>query len=139
MNGPFLCLPSLTREHIAMPWGGVRFFFYFFFLNSYCPSKKTPNTLGATLGLRLRRSGGFWLGAPKRRSNSTPSSTQKQTQKRLRASPKIYFIKQFPLSRGGGPNFLASTHVLFTVLTCAQRTRVHFCSQHWLLCHLGLY
>jgi hypothetical protein len=25
------------------------------------------------------------------------------------------------------------------VLTRAQRTRVHFCSQHWLLCHLGLY
>ena len=28
---------------------------------------------------------------------------------------------------------------LFTDLTCAQRTRVHFCPQHWLLCHLGLY
>ena len=27
---------------------------------------------------------------------------------------------------------------LFTILTCAQRTRVHFCPQHWLLCHLGL-
>jgi len=29
--------------------------------------------------------------------------------------------------------------MLFTILTCAQRTRVHFCPQHWLLCHLGLY
>ena len=27
----------------------------------------------------------------------------------------------------------------FTFLTRAQRTRVHFCPQHWLLCHLGLY
>ena len=27
----------------------------------------------------------------------------------------------------------------FIVLTRAQRTRVHFCPQHWLLCHLGLY
>ena len=26
----------------------------------------------------------------------------------------------------GGPNFLLSTHSLFTILTCAQRTRVHF-------------
>jgi hypothetical protein len=25
------------------------------------------------------------------------------------------------------------------VLTRAQRTRVHFCLQHWPLCHLGLY
>jgi len=25
------------------------------------------------------------------------------------------------------------------VLTRAQRKRVHFCPQHWLLCHLGLY
>ena len=29
--------------------------------------------------------------------------------------------------------------ILFAILTCAQRTRVHFCPQHWLLCHLGLY
>ena len=29
--------------------------------------------------------------------------------------------------------------ILFTILTCAQRTRVNFCPQHWLLCHLGLY
>ena len=26
-----------------------------------------------------------------------------------------------------------------TSLTRAQRTRKHFCPQHWLLCHLGLY
>jgi hypothetical protein len=25
------------------------------------------------------------------------------------------------------------------VFTRAQRTRVHFCPRHWLLCHLGLY
>jgi hypothetical protein len=30
---------------------------------------------------------------------------------------------------------LSSLHVL----TGAQRTRVHFCPQHWLLCHLGVY
>jgi len=29
--------------------------------------------------------------------------------------------------------------ILFALLTCAQRTRVHFCPQHWLLCHLHLY
>jgi hypothetical protein len=29
--------------------------------------------------------------------------------------------------------------ILFTILTCAQRTHVHLCPQHWLLCHLGLY
>ena len=34
---------------------------------------------------------------------------------------------------------LLSTHFLFTILTCAHRMRVHFCPQHWLLCHLGLY
>jgi hypothetical protein len=28
---------------------------------------------------------------------------------------------------------------LLHVLTRAQRTRVHFCPQNWLLCHLGLY
>jgi len=28
---------------------------------------------------------------------------------------------------------------LFAIFTCAQRTREHFCPQHWLLCHLGLY
>jgi hypothetical protein len=30
---------------------------------------------------------------------------------------------------------LSSLHVS----TRAQRARVHFCPQHWLLCHLGLY
>ena len=29
--------------------------------------------------------------------------------------------------------------ILFTILTCARRTRVNFCPRHWLLCHLGLY
>ena len=29
--------------------------------------------------------------------------------------------------------------ILLAILTCAQRTRVYFCPQHWLLCHLGLY
>jgi len=28
---------------------------------------------------------------------------------------------------------------LFTILTCAHRMRVHFCPQHRLLFHLGLY
>ena len=32
-----------------------------------------------------------------------------------------------------------SLYFLFTILTCAHRMRVHFCPQHWLLCHLGLY
>ena len=44
---------------------------------------------GATLGLRLGRSGGSWRGASKRRSNGAPSSTQKQTQKGLKAGPKF--------------------------------------------------
>ena len=39
----------------------------------------------------------------------------------------------------GGMRVLNSpppTHFLFTILTCAHRMRVHFCPQHWLLCHL---
>jgi|AntAceMinimDraft_5_1070358.scaffolds.fasta_scaffold99642_1 hypothetical protein len=32
------------------------------------------------------------------------------------------------------------THLSFLhVLTRAQRTRIHLCPQHWLLCHLGLF
>jgi len=31
------------------------------------------------------------------------------------------------------------TSALSHVLTREQHTRVHFCPQHWLLCHLGLY
>ena len=27
--------------------------------------------------------------------------------------------------------------LLFAFLTCAQRTRVYYCPQHWLLCHLS--
>jgi hypothetical protein len=53
--------------------------------------------------------------------------------------PQIYFMNSFRFRERGGPNFLASTPFLYTILTCAQRTRVHFCPQHWLLCHLGLY
>ena len=34
---------------------------------------------------------------------------------------------------------LISTHFLFVILTCAHRMRVHFCPQHWLLCHVVLY
>ena len=33
--------------------------------------------------------------------------------------------------------FLPSKHFLFAFLTCAQRTRVYYCPQHWLLCHLS--
>jgi hypothetical protein len=33
------------------------------------------------------------------------------------------------------PTYLSSLRVL----TRAQRTRVHFCPRHWLVCHLGLY
>ena len=51
---------------------------------------------GATLGLRLGRSGGSWRGASKRRSNGAPSSKQKQTQKGLKATPNL-FHEQFPL------------------------------------------
>jgi hypothetical protein len=33
------------------------------------------------------------------------------------------------------PPHLCSLHVF----TRAQRTRLHLCPKHWLLCHLGLY
>ena len=35
--------------------------------------------------------------------------------------------------------FAPAGHHLNVFLTCAHRMRVHFCPQHWLLCHLGLY
>jgi len=38
-----------------------------------------------------------------------------------------------------GVQISSSLHFLFTILTCAQRTRIHFCPQHWLLCYLGVY
>ena len=41
-------------------------------------------------------------------------------------------MSSFRFREGGDPNFLASTHIVFTILTCAQRKRVHFCPQHWL-------
>jgi len=34
---------------------------------------------------------------------------------------------------------LAPAHQASTILACAHRIRVHFCPQHWLLCHLDLY
>jgi hypothetical protein len=37
------------------------------------------------------------------------------------------------------PVLRVEVRTLFCVLTRAQRTRVHFCPQHWLLCRLGLY
>ena len=83
------------------------------------------------------RSGGSWRGVPKRLNNGVLSSMQKQTLKRL--------IIQWTVStlEGGGsimhPASCPLHTILFTILTCAQRTRVHFCPQHWLLCHLGLY
>ena len=51
---------------------------------------------GATQGSRQRRSGGFWLGAPKRRSNDGLSSMQKQTLKRSKSGSK-FIHEQFPL------------------------------------------
>jgi hypothetical protein len=51
-----------------------------------------------------------------------------------------YFMNNFHFR--GGWKYCASCPlhtILFAILTCAQRTRVHFCPQHWLQCHLGLY
>jgi len=42
------------------------------------------------------------------------------------AGPKFISWTVSTLERGGGPNFLTSTHFLFSILTCAQRRRVHF-------------
>jgi hypothetical protein len=39
-----------------------------------------------------------------------------------------------PLPKCSSPH-LSSNHIL----THAQRTRVHICPHHWLLCHLGFY
>ena len=50
----------------------------------------------ATQGSRQRRSGGFRLGAPKRRSNDGLSSMQKQTLKRSKSGSK-FIHEQFPL------------------------------------------
>ena len=51
-----------------------------------------------------------------------------------------YFMNSFHFRRGWKYYASCPLHtILFTILTCAQRTRVHFCPQHWLLCHLGLY
>jgi len=33
---------------------------------------------------------------------------------------------------------LQSAHFLCLLLTCVYRIRIHFCPQHWLLCHLVL-
>jgi len=51
---------------------------------------------GATQGSRQRRSGGFWLGAPKRQSNDGFFSMQKQTLKRSKSGSK-FIHEQFPL------------------------------------------
>ena len=94
--------------------------------------------LGATLDWHQRRSGGSWRGVPKRLNNGVHSSMQKQTQKRFKSGFKMMNGFHFR----GGWKYYASCPLhttLFTVLTCAQRTRVYFCPQHWLLCHLGLY
>ena len=51
-----------------------------------------------------------------------------------------YFMNSFHFRRGWKYYASCPLHtILFAILTCAQRTRVHFCPQHWLLCHLGLY
>ena len=51
-----------------------------------------------------------------------------------------YFTHSFHFR--GGWKYCASCTLLtnlFAILTCAQRSRVHFCPQHWPLCHLGVY
>ena len=42
-----------------------------------------------------------------------------------------------PIHKGTREIILTVKHFFF--LTCAQRTPVDFCPQHWLLCHLGVY
>ena len=77
----------------------------------------------------------------RRLNNGVLSSMQKQTQKRLKslslASKLIH--EQFPLLNGmQGLCFLPSTHYPLRDVDLRQRMRVHFCPQHWLICHLGL-
>jgi hypothetical protein len=80
-----------------------------------CDTRVTPE--------EKRRFLARWRGVPKRLNNSALSSMQKHTQKRLKSGWKYY--ASCPLHT-----------ILFTILTCAQRTRVHFCPQHWLLTEL---
>ena len=55
-----------------------------------------PPRCDTTQGPRQRRSGGLWLGAPKRQSNDGLSSMQKQTLKRYKSGSK-FIHEQFPL------------------------------------------
>jgi len=65
-------------------------------------------------------------------TTARPLQHRSRRRRDFRLTPNS-FHEQCPLQREGrGPNFLASTHFLFTILTCAQRSRVHFCPQHWL-------
>jgi hypothetical protein len=82
--------------------------------------------LNSSLGSRVAASGQEGL-------NSSSGSG-------VAASSQNYFMNSFHFRRGWKYYASCPLHtILFTILTCAQRTRVHFCPQHWLLCHLGLY
>jgi len=76
------------------------------------------------------------------RTNTNPNGTEANAAGR--SGNACALRKQFKcgMIQEGEGQYYASCPlhtILFTILTCAQRTRVHFCPQHWLLCHLGLY
>jgi len=54
----------------------------------------------------------------------------------LRPPLRLRAMLQWPMTMKS--SFSQGTS-FFAILTSAHRMRVHFCPQHWLLCHLGLY
>jgi len=65
---------------------------------------------------------------------------QKQTQKRIESGFKFISWTVSTSEGVGSIYFQLSLKTYFlTILTSAQRTCVHFCPQHWLLFHLGVY
>ena len=94
----------------------------------------------STPELHQRRSEGSWRGVSWRFNNGVLSSMQKQTKERTKVQTQNDFMSSFHFR--GGWKYYASCSIhttLLTIMTCPQRTRVHFCPRHWLLCHLGLY
>jgi hypothetical protein len=60
----------------------------------------------------------------------------------ISCSPRRFHGRHARATRPVHPSSSSRTHPLpssLYFLTRAQRTRVHLCPKHWLLCHLGLY
>ena len=94
-----------------------------------CDTRVTPEEMRSFLARRAQET-------EQRRALFNAETDAETTEVRF----QNYFMNSFHFRRGW--KYYASCPlqtILFTILTCAQRTRVHFCPQHWLLCHLGLY